>query len=213
MSNFFVSLFCFLLFTSTAQAEDPGFGKAGFSTQESRIAFRGIGEAWQEPSFGSVYRSDRFYGFLGMSHRFHYHYAAYLEGGFVRADGNSDQTAIQLIPVTLGASVLFPNGKNVEPFVGLGFSVVNFLEQIPNNSISGTKLGMDFRTGIRIATRFLNRMNHPKSVYNENYTPPPGPKQLDIEVMFGQRFHQLFGVGEGFNLSAFRIGVGMQLRL
>jgi hypothetical protein len=118
-----------------------------------------------------------------------------------------------LIPVTIGGSVLFPNGKNVEPFVGVGFSVVNFLEEIPNSSISGTKLGMDFRTGIRLATRFLRRTNHPDAAYNESYPKPSGPKQLDVEIMFGQRFHQLFGVGEGFNLSAIRVGVGMQLRL
>jgi hypothetical protein len=89
MYKYFVILFS-ILFSSNSYASEPGFGKDGFTVQESRIAFRGIGEAWKEASFGSVYRSDRFYGFLGMSHRFHHHYAAYLEGGYVRADGNSD---------------------------------------------------------------------------------------------------------------------------
>ena len=84
---------------------------------------------------------------------------------------------------------------------------------VPNGSVSGTKLGMDFRTGIRIATKFLRSSKHPEAAYTDKYPVQPGPKQLDIEIMLGQRFHQLFGVGEGFDLSAIRVGVGMHIRL
>ena len=205
---------CSLLFIPSAAAK-PGWGKSGFVTQETRVAFRGVGEAWNDSSFGSVYRSDRFFGSIGLSHRFHYHYAAYLEGGFTRVDGNADQTALQLIPMSIGGSVLFGSNRSVEPFIGLGVSMVNFLEQIPTGSISGTKLGMDVRTGIRIGTKFLRRTQHPNTPTDPNDpASPTGVKQLDVELMLGQRLHQMFGVGEGegFDLTATRIGVGMQLR-
>ena len=204
----------YILFFPSAYATDPGWGSAGFSTQETRLSFRGIGEAWSDSTFGSVYRSDRFFGSIGLSHRFHYHYAAYIEGGFTRVDGNNDQTALQLIPMSIGGSLLFGSNKRVEPFLGLGVSFVNFLEQVPNATVSGTKMGMDIRTGVRIGTRFLRRTQHPLTPSEPSeYRTTPGIKQLDVEIMVGQRIHQMFGIGDGFDLSATRLGVGLQLRL
>ena len=105
----------------------------------------------------------------------------------------------------MNVNVLFGNDK-VEPFVGLGFSFVHFLESSPGESLSGTKVGIEVRTGFRLATKFIKPSQHPSIEV--------GIKQLDIELMFAQRLHQIFGVGagSGLNMSASRFGVSTILK-
>jgi len=191
----------FFIYSSSANASE--WGRDGFTVTETRVAFRGVGEAWKDANIGTVYRSSRFFGFLGMGYRFHKHYAATVEGGFVRVDGNNKASALQIIPVSFGGNVLFP-AKGVEPFVGTGISLVNFLETGGETPISGTKMGMDFRAGVRISTNFARPSLHPNRA--------DGLNKFDIELMLGQRFHQMFGVGTGLNMGATRLGVGMLLR-
>ena len=38
-------------------------------------------------------------------------------------------------------------------------------------------------------------------------------QRMDVEFLIGRRQHQAFGVGEGLDLSAWRIGVGLVGRL
>ena len=190
-----------LLFSNPARA---GFGMDGFTVNETRVAFKGIGEAWTDKNIGTVYRSSRMYGFFGFSQRFHEHYSVYAEAGFARVDSSDKDTALQLIPLTVGATVLFGN-EQVEPFVGVGASFVNFMEEIPTGSISGTKLGVDLRGGVRIGTRFIRKSQHPNA--------PKGPSQMDVELMLGQRLHHAFGIGTGLDLGATRFGIGVQFRL
>ena len=196
-----------MLFSAPAHA---GYGLDGFTVSETRVAFKGIGEAWTDKNIGTVYRSSRMYGFFGFSQRFHEHYALYAEAGFARVDSGDDETALQLIPLTLGATVLF-GSEQVEPFVGVGASFVNFMEEIPTGSISGTKLGIDIRTGVRIGTRFIRKTQHPRGAAPPNA--PRGPKQMDVELMLGQRVHHAFGIGSGLDLGATRFGIGLQFRL
>ena len=72
--------------------------------------------------------------------------------------------------------------------------------------MAGTKVGMEVRAGVRIATKFIRPSQHPSIQV--------GIKRLDVELMFAQRMHQMFGVGagQGFNLSASRFGVGTVLK-
>ena len=178
--------------------------ESGFSVQEARVGFRGIGEAWSDPFIGSVYRSSRFFGAGALSYRFHKNFTVDVEAGFVRLDGNDGQSALQMIPFSLGGSVLF-GSKNVEPFVGVGAGFIGFVEELPTAPVAGTKLGWDLRAGVRVGTRFIRSSQH------SNVS--QGAKQMDLEFMLGKRIHHVFNVGEGFDLGAFRAGIGFILRL
>ena len=192
---------CFSLYSSVAYAQET---KADTSkNQETRVAFRGVGEAWADPNVGQVYRSSRFFGFLGFGYKLRPNYSVDIEGGFVRVDSPNKNSSLQLVPLSVGGSYLF-SSQYVEPFVGGGLSFVNYLETGGTEPVSGTKLGLDFRAGVRLATNFARPSQHPSRAR--------GTTRVDIELMFGQRIHQPFGLGSGLNMGATRLGVGMLLR-
>lgn len=199
-----------LIFTATAafaQEQEPStdWGMSGFDTQETRVMVGLAGEFWSDPSIIEIYTSSEVFVDLSLRYRFHQHFSVGAQVGLIDLSGNNNKSNLQIIPTVLHANVLFGNDR-VEPFIGLGLSMVHFLETAPSTTISGTKVGMDFRSGFRIKTNFVQQQQHPSVQM--------GPKQMDIEVHVGQRFHQIFGVGagEGFNLSALRLGVGLNTR-
>ncbi|MDP6933548.1 MAG: hypothetical protein QGG40_11560, partial [Myxococcota bacterium] len=63
----------------------------------------------------------------------------------------------------------------------------------------------DLRAGLRVGTNLIQPTMRPGA---DNAI-----RSLDVEVFLGRRQHQLFGVGNGFNLSATRAGVGLVARL
>ena len=204
------SLFALIFSTTSFAQDDEGarfvdWGMKGFKTQETRVYLGLVGESWADSFVGQVYRPSSNYGSLALQYRFHSHFLAGIESGLVRVKGNRDKSSLQLIPVVMNVNVLFGN-DNVEPFVGLGMSFVHFLESSPSETISGTKVGMEVRAGVRIATQFIKSSQHPSVQV--------GAKRLDVELMLAQRMHQMFGVGvgQGFNLSASRFGVGAVLK-
>ena len=186
--------------TSSATSETE---KKMFSVSEFRLALRGVGEAWKEPTISQVYRNSRFIGSVGFDYRFHHNMTSYFEAGYTRVDGNNGQSAFQIVPTSFGVSGVFGN-KTVEPFAGLGISLVSFSEELPTGGVSGTKIGTDFRLGARVGTRAIQPSQHPNG--------PKGPSQLDIEFMVGGRIHHAFGIGQGFDLGAFRVGLGAVFR-
>jgi hypothetical protein len=199
-----------LLFATTlsAYAQEPlpsSWGMKGFETQETRVMIGAVGEFWADPSIAQVYEPSSVFVNLSLRYRFHQHFSAGAELGLVDNTGNGSLSKLQLIPTVLHANVLFGTDR-IEPFVGLGLSIVHFLETYPSSSISGSKVGLDFRSGFRIKTNFIQPKQHPKLEM--------GPKQMDIEIQVGQRLHQIFGfgAGEGFNMSALRLGVGLNTR-
>jgi len=179
---------------------------------ETRLRFMGVGESWKDPSVIQVYRGSRFFGAVGLSYRIMDSATIDLESGFTRIDGNNGLSHLQLIPVTVGGTYLLGN-ERVEPFIGLGASFVKFTEELPAGTISGTKVGLDVRSGVRIATKYIQSSHYPSAVYGENPMSQQQLKQMDVEILFGQRIHHAFSVGKGFDLGAFRVGVGLQLRL
>lgn len=197
------------LSTAFAQdvAQDPAANgkseKKMFSVSEFRLALRGVGEAWKEPSISQVYRNSRFIGSVGFDYRFHPNLTSYFEAGYTRVDGNNGRSAFQMVPTSFGVSGVFGN-STVEPFAGLGLSLVSFSEELPTGGVSGTKIGTDFRLGARVGTRAIQPSQHPNG--------PKGPSQFDIEFMVGGRIHHAFGVGKGFDLGAFRVGLGAVFR-
>lgn len=202
-----------LIFTaSTAFSQEPevpsNWGMSGFDIQETRIMAGVVGEFWSDTSIIEVYKASEVLVDLSLHYRFHQHFSVGAQIGYIDLSGNNGLSTLQIIPTVLSANVLFGN-ERVEPFVGLGLSVVHFLETASSSSattVSGTKVGLDIRSGFRIKTNFIQKQQHPNVQM--------GPKQMDIEVHIGQRSHQILGVGagEGFNLSALRLGVGLNTR-
>lgn len=188
-------------------AQEPAstWGKEGFRTQETRVLLGAVGEFWADSSITKVYKPSEVFVDIGLRYRFHQHFSVGAEVGLVDLSGNNEKSTLQLIPTVLHANVLFGNDR-VEPFVGIGVSIVHFLETYPSSNVSGSKVGLDFRSGFRIKTNLIRPQQHPSTQM--------GPKQMDVEVQVGQRFHQMFGagLGEGFNMSALRLGVGLNTR-
>ena len=201
MLNLFIAI---LLSTARAQETAPeanGFIK-GFDTQEIRVLVGAANESLSDTSIVQTYDSSNFFPSIALQYRFHTNILAAAEIGFADMTGNYGKSSFQTIPSSIGLQVLFGDEK-VEPFFGLGASIVHFLESYPSGTIAGSKFGFDYRAGCRIKTALIKPSQHPGL--------QEGPKQMDFELHLGQRIHQITG-GEGFNMSTLRIGIGLNTR-
>jgi hypothetical protein len=180
---------------------------------QSLFAFRGMGEMWADPAISRVHRSSRFGGtgafgtnlgrVLGMEFELGYirmTNPTYLENSVLDGAG---QTSLELVPVTAALTVR-GGGERSEVFFGLGGAMVGFNDSSPLNAVAGTKIGLDVRVGTRIRTDFVQESLYPVD---------RGVQRMDIEIMMGRRQHRGFGLGEGLDLSAWRVGVGVAVRL
>lgn len=205
--QFGVVIFGMLGCASIAQAEEKGF-----EVQELRLGVGAAAERWQEPALMSVYgKSGKVLPNVSLSYRFHKHLSLDVQAGMGRLNTDNDRNVFQILPVTVGTSILFGN-KDIEPFIGVGAGFVQFSEQLlpyvgstSAETVYGTKLGVDTKAGLRIGTRMIQTSQHP--------TAPQGFSQMDVEVLMGYRVHQAFQIGTGLNMNAFRFGVGLNFRL
>jgi hypothetical protein len=136
-----------ILFATTlsAFAQEPissSWGTKGFETQETRIMLGVVGEFWAEQTIAEVYQPSDVFVNLSMRYRFHQHFSVGTEIGLVDISGNNNKSTLQLIPTVLHANVLFGD-ERIEPFAGLGLSIVHFLETYSSSTISGSKVGLD----------------------------------------------------------------------
>ena len=111
---------------------------------------------------------------------------------------------MQTVPMSLDL-LLLKRTPGAELFLGGGAAVVAFTEEISSGSVTGTKPGLDFRTGVRIPTNLVQPSIHPGKISSI--------RRVDVELMFGRRQHQPFGIGTGLDFSAWRLGVGLIGRL
>lgn len=180
---------------------------------ESAVGFRGVGEVWQESAVVMVHRSSRFGGtgffatsltpIFGMEFELGYNR---MVGSAVDPNTNQQtgsQASLELVPVAMNATARF-DGPRSEVFFGAGPAFVAFNDRSPTNAVSGMKIGLDMRMGVRIHTHFLQESIRPGA---------RGFKRIDIELMLGRRQHQAFGFGSGLDLSAWRVGGGLVCRL
>ena len=197
------------LFSSVAEAQDSG--STGFAVQEFRIGFGVSAERWAEDAIATIYdKNGKWFPTLSMSYRFHEHMSVDASAGTGRLVTVNERNEMHLLPVTIGASLLFGD-RNREPFVSVAAGFVQFSEKLLPYYTSeyptmtyGTKLGVDTKAGVRIGTSLLpNSTQHPRQV--------KGPSQLDIEIAMGYRV-LAFGLGTGLNLNAFHSSVGANLR-
>jgi hypothetical protein len=180
---------------------------------ESAVGFRGVGEIWQESAVVMVHRSSRFGGTGFFSTSVTEMLGLEFELGYNRMVGTAidpttnqrtgGQATLELVPVSMDATIR-SEGPRSEVFFGVGPAFVAFNDRSPTNAISGMKLGLDMRLGVRIRTKFLQESIRPGA---------GGFKRMDVELMLGRRQHQLFGIGSGLDLSAWRVGGGLVCRL
>ncbi len=176
---------------------------------------RGVGEVWQDPYLiQDIGRSSRFGGTGFMSYRVWRFVGVDIEAGYHRMAGTgttpnsgrtlTDATRWEMVPLALSASAVHRVGA-VEVFgsVGTAFTVYTSTDSV--GAITGTKVGPAFHAGARLDTGMV--------VPTIRRDAPYRLRSLDLELVVGRRQHQCFGVGEGLNLSAWRVGVGLLARL
>lgn len=198
----------FATINTAAAQESP----SGFEVQELRIGVGLSAERWAEDAIATIYgKNGKMFPTLSMSYRFHKNFSIDASAGTGRLTTENTRNELQLLPVTVGGSILFGNSDR-EPFVSVGAGFVQFSEKLLPYYTSefptmtyGTKLGVDAKAGVRIATSIVSSSTqHPRQ--------PKGASQMDIEIAMGYRTHQAFGLGTGLNLNAFRTSIGFNLR-
>jgi len=189
------------------EIEDPGVGLL--------VGVRGVGEFWQEPTLiRELGRSSRFGGGGFISYRAWRFLSADLEVGYHRLTGTeqtihtgkpgTEGTTFELVPLALSVSAAHRIG-NVEVFGAVGAAVTVFNHGDSKQTVSGTKIGPSFQLGARLDTGLVQ----PSIRRDAKNT----LRSLDLELMIGRRQHQPFGIGDGFDLSAWRVGVGLIARM
>ena len=201
-----------VLATGVAVAEEPD------ADLDVLFGFRGVGEVWQDAAVVENYRASRFSGAGFVSYGLNRWLSTEMELGYMRTLSESGRTllneqgepyaqvaegALELVPITLGLTATRDLG-NAEAFWGGGFAMAVFTERTSAGTIGGAKPGFDLRTGIRIHTDFVQPRMRPHG--------STGAQGIDLELMLGRRQHHAFGVGTGFDFSAWRVGAGVVAR-
>jgi hypothetical protein len=191
------------LFAGSAQAQEK---QANLDLQ---VGFLGMGEVWQDVSIIENYRSSRFagagFGSLGVRP----HLLIEAELGYMSMSSDVDRVGVapgsmEVVPITLAACYRAGNDR-AEVFAGGGYAMVVFTERTDVGTVAGSKPGADLRAGVRIHTNLVQPAYRP--------TGTPGVRGMDVELLIGRRQHHAFGVGEGFDFSAWRGGIGLVARL
>ena len=189
----------------------PGGPDPNEEDQDLLLGIHGVAEVWSDAAIATVYRSSVFTGALTATWQFHRFLAADIEVSYVRTPGLQGQR-FEMTPIAADLSAWTKMG-NVELFGGIGPALVPWSDK-GTDLRSGTKIGMDTRVGLRVATAF--------------YTPPDYPpatmERVDLEIFVGRRSHfgptttavepDVLGQGSGrLDLSAIRAGIGFKVRL
>jgi len=205
---------------SDAASQDPGDGSAADDGEDDppdrrpvAIAVRGIAETWSDPGIGTVYGTGGLlsgigvvvplFGALSLDVEAAYR-RMYTDDGAAEPD---DTFVMEVLPVSLlVAWTLSSDRSPVEGFVALGPSFAGFREHHPAGPdglgvTRGAKLSLEPRVGLRFDTGLVQPTMAGTS-------PVQG---VDLEL-YGARRLQLPG-GKGFDLDAWRGGVGLAVRI
>ena len=195
----------------TPKEKPPGPAYEPFS--DKSVGFRGVGEVWQEAAIVMVHRSSRFGGTGFFSAGITPLFGMEVEIGYNRLVGSAvdpstnqqtgNQSTLELVPIAMDATIRM-EGSTSDLIFGTGPAFVSFNDRSPTNAISGMKIGIDMRMAVQIHTHFIQESIRPGA---------RGMQRMDLEFLIGRRQHQIFGIGEGLDLSAWRIGLGLVGRL
>lgn len=211
-----LALACALLLLAPGMAWAQDADDAGDETSGVLLGARGVGEVWQDANLIlDVGRSSRFGGSGVLSYRVWRMFSVDFEAAYHRMSGTehtvtshqlgTEATSFELVPLVFAVGANHQAG-NVEVFANLGSAVTIYSSTHPQaGTISGTKFGLSVLGGVRIDTGLVQ-----PSIRRDANQPV---KAVELELMIGRRQHQLFGVGDGLNLSGWRVGVGLLARM
>jgi len=177
------------------------------------VVGRAIAEAWSDPAIGTVYASGGILSGLGAVIPITRTIGVDVEVGYRRlhtdegAAETDDTFLLEVLPISgLAEFTLASKTSALDGFVGVGPSFAGFREHHPPNAegfgiTRGAKLSLELRAGLRIDTGLVQPRMAPGS-------PVRG---LDVEL-YGARRFQVPG-GKGFDLDAWRGGLGLGVRL
>lgn len=193
--------------------KEPKSGPTYEPFSDKSVGFRGVGEVWQESAIVMVHRSSRFGGTGFFSAGITELFGMEIEIGYNRLVGSAvdpatnertdNQATLELVPIAMDGTIRM-EGSTSDLVFGAGPAFVSFNDRSPTNAISGMKIGIDMRVAVQIHTHFIQHSIRPGA---------RGMRRMDLEFLIGRRQHQAFGVGEGLDLSAWRIGLGLVGRL
>jgi hypothetical protein len=177
------------------------------------VAVRAVAETWSDAGIGTFYATGGLLGAIGVVVPFSNTLRLDVEVGYRRmyrddgADEPDDTYRFEVVPISLVPEWTFVGKEGpVDGFVGVGPSFAGFREHAPPSVegigvVSGAKLSLELRAGLRIDTHLVQARMAPTS-------PVRG---VDVEI-YGARRFQLPG-GKGFDLDAWRGGIGVGVRL
>jgi hypothetical protein len=174
------------------------------------IVARGVAETWADEAIGTVYRTGAFMGGVGAVLPIKGHIGIDLDIAYRRMsprDGSETMT-LELLPVTLLAEWTFAGNGPLDAFAGLGPVMATFTERHAleagdgDGVTRGARLGAEVRVGLRFDTGLVQ----PSIALNRQVV-----QGVDVEL-FGARRFQRPGI-EGFDLGAWRGGIGIAARL
>ncbi len=175
------------------------------------LVARGQAEFWNDAAIGSFYATGGLVGGAGVVVDVIGPITADLDIAYKRAlpalNRDDETSRFEIVPVTLLAEYNFEFAKvPIRPFAGLGFAMVQFAERHPplgdgRTVTRGTRPAIEVRTGFRLDLGLV-----PDSLV---HTSPV--EAIELEVFGGRRMEA--PGGRGFDLSAWRAGLGIGVRL
>jgi hypothetical protein len=180
---------------------------------DTLVAVRGVAETWSDPAIGTLYATGGLLGAVGVVVPISRTFRLDVEAGYRRMyqdDGSEtpdDTFHFEVVPVSIVPEVTFVGKERpLDGFIGLGPSFAGFREHAPPGPdglgvVNGAKLSVELRTGLRIDTGLIQPRMAPTSPV----------KGVDVEI-YGARRFQMPG-GSGFDLDAWRGGLGVGVRL
>ncbi len=183
-----------------------------------RLGVRAIVETWEEPELQNRFGTSRgVMAGLNLGIPLHEFLVVDIELGFKRLmetideNGESSGDVMDLLPMSLQAQGRLGLGSQGEIFLGLGPTLTPFRHSHPgtvnalndDTATNGVKLAGEIRLGLRIDTGLIQPARAPGM--GRQF------KAVDFEGYVGRRF-QIHPRGEGYDLAAWRLGLGLSFR-
>ncbi len=174
---------------------------------DTLLVLRGSVERWGDPAIGTVYRQGALMGGAGVVVDVFGPLSVDVDIAYRRVESDSGGQRFELLPISLLAEYRFPMPDDpIDPFVGFGFAIAHFAERAaPDDAglavVRGARPAIELRAGLRFDLGLIQ----PSMVDD------PVVKGMDVEV-YGARRIEVPG-GQGFDLAAWRAGLGLALRL